>query len=189
MTKSQSNQAFNTASGQNATAAANANSTYTAAQGDVGDYTTALGQYAASNPYVQGGQFQTAQNQGLADTGAAGAQSTAQAIQSSQVRSGQNPAAGIAAAEQVSEANNRNQMSQVAQGTESRLSGLANYGSSVLNATAKPEEMEQGLLNTETGSQSNTLGDEQKASQTPSFWQELGQGAINAGANFAKGMG
>ena len=72
MTKHQSNQAFNTAAGQQSQNAANAQSSYNAAQGDIGDFKSQLANYAAQNPYVQGGQFQTSQNQQMADTAAAG---------------------------------------------------------------------------------------------------------------------
>jgi hypothetical protein len=54
------------------------------------------------------------------------------------VRSGQNPAAGIAAAEQVSQANQRNMTSSENQATQQRLQGEAGYN-------AKPEEMQAGL--------------------------------------------
>jgi len=177
MTKSQSNQAFQTGASQQAQSSANAQSSYNAAQGDVGDYKSQLAQYAAANPYVAGGQFQTAQNQQLADTAAAGSTAAQQAITGSMVRSGLNPTAAVAAGEQVAENNARSQMGAEAGANEARLSGLSNYGNSVLNATAKPEEMEQSLMSTQLGGANSALSDETNASKTPSFWQELGQSA------------
>ncbi|HET9785135.1 MAG TPA: hypothetical protein VFP94_09300 [Terriglobales bacterium] len=185
MTKSQSNQAFSTASGQNAGYNANANSTYQAATGDIGDYKSELAKYAAENPYVQGGQYQTSQNQALADTAAAQAQSAGQALQAEQVRSGQNPAAAIAATEQMNQNNTRGMMQAQAQANQQRIGQEAGYNHGVLNATAEPEQMEERLLGTETGAAQGALGDETNASKTPSFWQELGQGVINAGSSFA----
>jgi hypothetical protein len=185
LTKSQSNKAFSTASGQNAGYTANANSTYQAAQGDVGDYKSELAKYAAENPFVEGGQYQTAQNQVLADTGAAQAQSAGQALQAEQVRSGQNPAGAIAATEQMNENNTRDMMGAQAQANQQRIGQEAGYNQNVVAATAQPEDMEARLLGTETGAAEGALGDETNASKTPSFWQELGQGAIQAGSAFA----
>ena len=191
MTKSQSNTAFQNSNTQNTQENQNAQSSYTSAQNDVGNYEGQLANYSAQNPYVQGGQYQTSQNQGLADTAAAGSQAAAQAIESAGVRSGQNPSAGIAAAEQVSEANNRNQMADVDQATQQRLQGLSQYNSNVLNASAEPEKMEQGLTSGENSAANSTLGDETNASKTPSFWQQLGPALISGGAQvgaaFAKG--
>lgn len=189
MTKSQSNQAFNTASGQQATTAGNAQSSYNSAQGDVTNYQDALAQYAAQNPYTQGGQFQTAQNQQMADTAAAGSTAAQQAITGAMVRSGLNPTAAVAAGEQVAEKNAQTEMGQEAGANEARLSGLSNYNNSVLNASAKPEEMEQSLMNSQLQGTDSALGNETSASKTPSFWQELGQGVIGAGGSFAGGFG
>ena len=145
MGKAQGNQNFATSQEQNAVNANNAQSSYTSATQDIGEFKNELGKYASQNPYKQGGEFQTSQNQQLADTAAGGAQSTAQAIQGSQVRSGQNPAAGIAAAEQVSQANQRNMTSSENQATQQRIQGETGYNTNTLNASAKPEEMQAGL--------------------------------------------
>lgn len=189
MTKSQSNQAFNTASSQNAGYNANAQSTYGAENADIGEYKNALAKYAAENPYVQGGEFQTSQNQALADTSAAQAQGAGQALQAEQVRSGQNPAAAIAATEQMNENNTRNMMGAEASANTNRIGAEAGYNQGVLGATAVPAQMEQGMLGTETGAATGALNQETEASKTPSFWQELGQGVISAGSSFAGGMG
>lgn len=189
MTKSQSNQAFNTASSQNATAAANAQSTYTAAQKDIGDYQDQLARFAAANPFTAGGEYQTAQDQELASTAAAGSQAAAERAQGAAVRSGLNPNAAIAAGEQAGEANTREQMADVGQATQSRIGQEAGYNQDVLSASAVPEQMEAALEGQQLGEQSNALSDEQKASQTPSFWQELGQGVIGAGESFAGAYG
>ena len=181
MTKHQSNQAFNTAAGQQSQNAANAQSSYNAAQGDIGDFKSQLANYAAQNPYVQGGQFQTSQNQQMADTAAAGSTAAQQAITGSMVRSGLNPTAAVAAGEQVAESNARGEMGSEAAANEARLSGLANYNTGVLSASAKPEEMEQGLASTEQQGENAALNTEESGSNKPSFWQELGQEAITGG--------
>lgn len=189
MTKSQSKQAFNSASKQQGTASDNAQSSYTSAVGDIGDYKASLADYAAKNPYVQGGQFQTATNQQLADTAAGGAKAGEQAITGAMVRSGLNPAGAIAAGKQVSQENSRNLMDAEAKANEARLQGLTGYNTTVLGASAKPEEMEADLMKSQLGSEQGALGAETDAAKTPSFWQELGQGAINGGVAFAGGMG
>jgi hypothetical protein len=188
MTKSQNNQAFNTASKQQATTGANAQSSYNAAQGDITQFGDALSKYAAENPYGTGGAFQVAQNQQGADVANAGAGQLREALTSEAVRSGMNPNAGIAAGEQVAEANARNQMGINAGATEARLGAGAAYGGNVLNETAKPEEMEADLMKPELSASTGALGQETDLSKQPSFWQELGQGAINAGTAYAGGL-
>lgn len=179
MTKSQNNQAFNTASGQNQEYNANAQSTYNAAQGDIGQFQDALSKYAAENPYVQGGQFQTSQNQALADTAAAQAQSAGQGLQAEQVRSGQNPAGAIAATEQMNQNNTRQMMQAQDAATQQRLAGLTQYDTNTLNASAKPEEMEAGLMNSQLAGANSSLGQETDAAKNPSFWQQLGAAAAS----------
>ena len=181
MTKTQSNQAFNTATGENKTAGSNAQSSYDLAQGDVGSYQGQLAQYSAANPFGAGGAYQTAQNQGLASTAAAGTEAAQQAAQSAAVRSGENPAAAIAAGTNADIQNTRAQMADVAEANQNRIGQGATYGKSVLQASEVPEQMEASLTGQQLGAQSSTLGDETSASKTPSFWQELGQGVINAG--------
>lgn len=190
MTKSQSNQAFNTASGDNSKAASNAQSSYQAAQQDVGDYQSQLAKFASSNPFSAGGEYQTAQDQALASTAAAGSQAAQQAAQSAAVRNGSNPAAAIAAGTQAQIQNTQNQMGDVAQANQSRISQGAQYGQDVLQASAVPEQMEAALTGQQLGAQDSSLEDETNASKTPSFWQEFGQGvASSAGQAIGKGIG
>ena len=187
MGKAQVGQNFKSASDQNATSNAESQSSYNAAQQDVQNFGNELAAYKAKNPYVEGGQFQTSQNQQLADTAAAGAQSTAQAIQSAGVRSGQNPAAGIAAAEQISQANQRGLSADEAKATQERIGADTGYNSNVLNATAKPEEMESNLF-AKTGelAQGDLKIGAEDAAATKSFGQELGQSYAES---LGKGLG
>lgn len=189
MTKSQSNKAFKTASTQQADTSANAQSSYDAAQGDIGDFKSALAKFSSENPYVTGGAYDTAVNRTLSDTAAAGSQAADQAIQAAAVRSGQNPAAAIAAGEQVREQNTRAQMDEGAKAEQARIAGLSGYNQTALQATAEPATMEQQLMASQLGAANSALSAETEASKTPSFWQELGQGVINAGSSFAGGMG
>lgn len=188
MSKAQSTTAFNTGNATQATDQGNSQSSYNAAQDDVGNYEDQLAKFSAANPYTQGGQFQTAQNTQLADTAAAGSQAAAQAVQSAAVRSGQNPAAGIAATEQIAQQQQRNLAGEQADATTSRIASGAGYGNQVLGASAKPEEMEQQLSSTEGQLAGGALGDETKAAAVPSFTDELlsaGAGALGKAAGGA----
>lgn len=188
MTKSQSNQAFSTSATQQGQNSQNAQSSYNAATGDIGDYKSALAQYAAANPYTQGGSYQTAADQQLSDSAAGGAQGAQQAIQASMIRSGGNPAAGVAAGEQVAEQNARTGMDEQAKVAQQQATGLANYNAGVVSASAKPEEMEQQLMQSQLQGEEGALGNETNASKTPSWWQELGQGVLSAGTAYAGGL-
>lgn len=185
MSKSEEKTATGDARNQNLQFNKNAQSSYKAAEGDVGDYAGQLAKFAAANPFVQGGQYDRATTQEAADAAASGAQSAGQAMQAASVRSGMNPAAGIAATEQVAEANNRNDAAQRAAQTQQRLGLLAGYNQNVLNATAVPEQMEQGLTSTEAGAGTGTLGQEVDAAKTPSYLDQLVSGSIAAGDAFA----
>lgn len=182
MTKSQSNKAFNTAQNQQAQTSQNAQSSYNAAVGDIGDYKSSLAKYAAENPYVSGGSFETATNQRMADAAAGGAQGTQQAIQASMIRSGGNPGSAVAAGEEIARENARGQMDAQAKAEQDRAQGLANYNSGVLQATAKPEEMEADLMKDQLSSEQGALGSETDTAKTPSFWQQAGLAAIQGGA-------
>ena len=189
MSKSEEKTATGDARNQNLQYNQNAQSTYQQAQGDIGDYEGQLAKFSAANPYVQGGQFQTAQTQQAADTAAAGAQSAGQAMQAAAVRSGENPAGAIAATEQVAQANNQNLAGEEAQQTQQRLGLMAGYNQNVLSASAVPEQMEAGLTSAEAGAANNALGQEVGAAKQPSYLDELVQGGIAAGDAFAGGYG
>lgn len=185
MSKSQEATATGDAKNQNLQFNKNAQSSYTQAQSDIGDYEGQLAKYAGSNPYVAGGEYQTAQTQQAADTAAAGAQQANQAIQSAAVRSGENPTAAIAAGEQVAENNARTQTAEEAQQTQQRLGLMSGYNQNVLNATAVPEQMEATLAGQQAGAGNSALGQEVDAAKTPSYLDQLVSGSIAAGDAFA----
>lgn len=189
MSKSEEKTATGDARNQNLQFNKNAQTTYNAAQQDIGDYEGQLGKFAAENPFVQGGQFETAQTQQQADVASSGANAARQAMQSAAVRSGMNPASAIAAGEQVAEANDRNMAARDATATQQRLGLMAGYNQNVLNAAAKPEEMEAQLNAEETGAGNNALGQEVSAAKTPSYLDQLVSGSIAAGDAFAGGYG
>jgi hypothetical protein len=185
MSRGQENQVFNTSSDQNKTAATNAQTSYNAAQTDIGNYQDQLSKFASANPYGQGGEYQTATNQATSNTADAASQAAAQQMQSQAVRTGQNAAGGIAAGLQANQTNTRNLMEQQAKNNASRISSGADYGKSVLSASEVPATLEAGLTGQQLNAQSSTLSDEEKAAQTPSVMDELTRGLISAGSSFA----
>jgi hypothetical protein len=189
MSRGQENQVFNTSTSQNATAANNAQQSYNSAQGDISNYENQLSQFAAANPYGQGGQLQTAQNQATANTADAASQAANQQMQSQAVRTGQNASGGIAAGQAANEANTRNLMQQQAQNNASRISSGADYNKSVLSASEEPAKMESTLNSQELGAQTGSLNTAQGAAQTPDFEDELTSGLMSAGTAFAGGAG
>lgn len=182
MSRGQEGETFATAKGQNAGYYSNAQNSYTNAQADVGDFSDQLASYKASNPYVNGGAFQTATNQQLANTADASARSAGSRLQSQAERTGQNTAGSVAATEQMQQQNTRDLSSEEAAETQKRIGAGAGYNENVLNATAKPEEMEAGLAGQQLGAAGGALGTQQKAGETPSWTDEFGNSlATNLG--------
>jgi hypothetical protein len=189
MSRGQMGQVFGTASKENQTYNTNANTSFNAAQGDVANFADTVGAFKAANPYVQGGQAQTVENQQLSDTAAGGAQALGQTLQSAAVRGGQNPNAAIAASEKVAENNQRTLAGEEAGATERRLGAQTGYNEAGMEATGKIATLQDQLAEQQGQLGQGALGTEQKAAETPSFWDELGQGLISAGGQFARGYG
>jgi hypothetical protein len=189
MSRGQQSQVFSTGQGENKTYNSDANTSFADAQSDIGDYADSVAAYKAANPYVPGGQAETAENQQIADTADAGAQRAGEALQSQAVRTGQNASGDIAATKSIEEANDRSLMGEEAGATESRLAAGSSYGQSVVGDTGQTAGMEDKVAGQEGDLAQGALGEEEKAAQTPSFMDELGQGIIQAGDSFAGGFG
>jgi hypothetical protein len=182
ISRGQATQTFNTASDENSTNFKNAQSTFGQTQNDIGDYKNALSKFVSSNPYAAGGEFDATINPQLANVSDAGANSLAGALQNQVLRTGQNSAASLATAKAGAQQNTRDLSSSLADAQQKRIAGETGYDTTALGASAVPAQTESGLYGT-SGSQANQeLGTEEGASQTPSFWDELG-------SNFAKGLG
>lgn len=179
MSRSQEGAVVGEAKNQNAGYYSNAQNSYTNAQADVGDFSDQLAQYKASNPYVNGGAFQTATNQQLANTADASARSAGATLQGQAERTGQNTAGSVAATEQMQEQNTRDLSSEEAAQTQKRIGAGAQYNEGVLSATAKPEEMEAQLSGQQAGVGEGTLNTQQKAGETPSWLDEFGNGVAS----------
>jgi hypothetical protein len=189
MSRAQQAQVGSTAAGENQTFNQDATNSFKTTQGDIGDYATAVGAFRAQNPYGQGGQAETAENQEIADTAAGGAQAAGSALQSAAVRTGQNTGGAIAATEDMQAQNERALAGQEATATQQRLAADTGYNTTALNATAAIPGMENQVANEEANASQGALNTQEQAAQTPSFLDELGQGLITAGSNFAGGFG
>jgi hypothetical protein len=189
MSRGQETEVNTTAGNQNATFNQNAQGSYNQAQGDIGNYQSQLSQFAAANPYGQGGAYQTAVNQSTANTADAASQAAAQQAQGAAVRTGQNASGGVAAGQAANEANTRNLMAQQAQNNASRISQGAAYNAEALKASEVPATLEANLSGQQAGAGNTALGTQQKAAETPSLGEELMGGVLSAGSAFAGGFG
>lgn len=189
MSRGQQGDVIDTASGENKNYNALANTSFGKTQGDINNYADTVSAFKANNPYVQGGQAETAENQQIADTADAGARSAGQAIQSAAVRTGQNPAGAIAATEQMQQENERALTGQEAAATDKRLAAGAGYADTAMNATGNIAQAQDTLGNQEGALAQGALGTQEQAAQTPSFMDQLGTGLIQAGVSAAGAYG
>jgi hypothetical protein len=187
MSRGQEDAVAGTSAAQNEGYYNNAQTSYGDAQTDIGNYETQLGQYASDvnkfageNPYTAGGEFAKDQTQILTNTSDAGASSEKAALQDQALRTGQNMGGANATAESISEANERNLSGQEAQADQTRTADEAAYNNQTLSAqqqltsdTAVPAQMESSLYNGSATAGNAALGIDEKASETPSFWEGL----------------
>ena len=173
MSRGQEGQVVNTANAQNKTDFSNAQNSYNqtnnslnSEQGDIQDYKSQLSQYAAANPYGQGGAYQTAANQSTANTADAASQATAQKEAGAAARTGQNAGQAVAGGQAAEEANTRNL---------------------VLSASEVPATLQEGvtkgysgLTSSQDTAANDALGTEQKAGMMPSEMETLQQDASSA---------
>lgn len=189
MSRGQEAEVNKTAGNQNATFNQNAQGSYNQAQGDIGNYQAQLSQFAAANPYNQGGAYQTAVNQSTANTADAASQAAGQSLQGQAVRTGQNAAGAIGATQAVDEANTRNLMQTQANANANRISQGAGYNKEVLGASEVPATLEANLSGQQAGAGNTALDTQQKAANTPSFGEDLMQGLNSVATGFATGFG
>ena len=188
MSRGQEGAVVGTSKAQNSTYFNNAQNSYNSAQSDVGDFSKQLSDYkgqvanfSAKNPYVQGGEFDTASNRQIANTNDAAARSAGQALQGQALRTGQNSAGAVAATEAMEEQGARDTNAEQARATQQRVQGEAGYNKEalganqgVLEATAQPEQMEANLSGQQGNLAGGALSTEQKAGETPSWFDEFG---------------
>jgi len=174
MSRSQQQAVIDTAIPQNKAYNNEAQTSYGQTQQDIADYAKDVGAFKAANPYVQGGQFQTAANQGIADSAAAGAQALGQTLQGQSVRTGQNAGGAIAATEDMQARNQRAAAGEQAGATQSRLAGQTGYGEATLGAEAKIPGMEDTVANQEGQLAADALRTQAQASTTPGWGDVFG---------------
>lgn len=189
MSRGQMGNVYGTAAQQNEALNNESQSSFKTAQQDVTGYGEDVGQFEANNPYMQGGAVQTAENQGLSDIAAAGGQSAGQALQWAAVRTGQNAGGAIAATEEMNRENQRALAGNEAAATERRAAGDVGYREAGLAGREKVASLQDQLAEQQGQLASGNLKTEEEAAQMPSFMDELGQGLITAGTNFAGGFG
>ena len=188
MSRGQEGAVVGTSKAQNSTYFNNAQNSYNNAQSDVGDFQKQLSDYkgqvanfSAKNPYVQGGEFQTATNQQTANTADAAARAAGQRLQGQALRTGNNSAGAIAATEEMERQGTRDLSADQARATQQRIQGEAGYNKEalganqgVLEATAQPVQMEANLSGQQGNLAGGALSTEQKAGETPSWFDEFG---------------
>lgn len=190
MSRAQQGAVDTTAAGENSTYNTNATDAFKTAQGDIGSFADEVGAFKASNPYVQGGAVQTADNQQTADTAAGLAQSAGQGIQAAAVRTGQNAAGDIAATQDMQQQNERNLVGQEAGQTAKTAASNAGFQSEVVGDVAKTQAMQDQLAQQQGQLAQGALGTEEEAARQPSFLDELGSSfATSLGSTAGKGTG
>ena len=194
MSRAQQGQVLKTAQGENTAYNANAQTGFNTTNQDINKLGAATNKFIAGNPYQQGGQAQTLENQQLSDTAAGQAQAGGQALQSQAVRTGQNAGGAIAATEQMQQQNTRNLSGDEAKANAERIGAGADYNKGVLGATEVPAQMEASLASGSAGAGNSALDTAQKANEQPGFWDEFGNsfaqslGQTAGGGNFKVNM-
>jgi hypothetical protein len=203
MSRAQEGQVVDTAKSQNQTLNANSTTAFGAVpgdiatqQGDVNNFQSQLGKFAAANPYVQGGEFQTAQNQQLADTAAGVSDATKQAVEGASVRTGANVGGAVAGAEEAAQQAQRTMGGQVAGANQERIGQEAGYNEKALGGYQVVPGMQgqvtgqqEQLANQQGDLAAGALSTDEKASEMPS-WLEDENAMINKSAEgFAQGVG
>ena len=201
MSRAQEGAVVSSAKAQNAGYYNNAQNSYSNAQADVNNYEDQLSQYKgqvakfqSQNPYTQGGEFQTDTNRVLANTSDAAARSAGEALQAQTARTGGNTAGDVAATEKMQQQNTRTLGGEEAGAEQNRIGAEAGYNKeglsadqSLLPATAVPAQMESTLADQQGNLAAGALGTEQKAGETPSWWDEFGNAAAKGFGDLAAG--
>jgi hypothetical protein len=190
MSRGQQSQVIDTAKANSGTDQTNATDALTAEKGDIGNYQAQLSKYAASNPFTEGGEFDTATDQKLsavADAGSGAIQNQEQTIAK---RTGENAGSGEAIASEAARENQRQLSADEAGATQTRIGAKAGYDKSVVDASLAPAQLEEGIYGTSLSGGNSALGIENDAAKTPGFWDTLGDSFANGlGSTVGKGVG
>jgi hypothetical protein len=149
---------------------------------DISNYQQQLSKLAASNPYAEGGEFDTATDQKLSGVADAGSGAISNQLQTQAARTGENAGSAVATSAEAARANERQLSSDEAGATQERIGDESAYNNQVQNDEAVPAELKAGEYSTATGGADSTLGTAAQASGQPGFWDTLG-------SNYAQGLG
>lgn len=174
MSRAQQNQVNSTSAAENSSYNADATKAFGDAQADVNNYGKALGSFVAANPYVNGGQAETADNQMTADTAAGQAEAAGQSLQGQAVRTGQNAGGAIAATEEMQRQNERNLIGQEALQTKDRLAAGTDYAQAGLKGLADVTSMQDQLATQQGQLAQGALNTQEQSAQTPSWTDQFG---------------
>lgn len=180
MSRGQQQTLIDTASSQNKTNFGNSQTAFGDTQGDIGDYKNNLAKFVSGNPYTKGGEFDSTINTGLANASDAGSTSLAGALQSQTRRTGMNSAANAATAAEGARQNTRDLSASLADAQQKRIAGEAGYNQTGLQAGTVPISAESNLYGTAGGQADAALNTQAGASQTPGFWDTLGNSFAGA---------
>lgn len=187
MSRAQQSAVIDTAKADSASDQTAAETARTAENADIGNYQAQLSKFAASNPYTQGGEYDTAEDKKLSSVADAGSAAIANQEGLIAKRSGMNAAAPAAIAAEAARANERDLSAEEGQTTQTRIADKAGYDDKVLGATEVPAQLEAGLYGTSLAGAGGTLNTEAGAAQTPGFWDTLGDSFAKALGNTAGG--
>ena len=186
MSRAQQGAIESTETGASATSTTSATQSQQQEQEDINTGESQLAKAAANNPYVQGGQFQTAENQQLSNTADATAKAAAAKNQQQAQRTGQNASAGVAAGEAEQQEAQRTLSGQEGAATQQRIGSEATYNQDLLKQGTALTAEQAALSSNLTGEAQGQESTAEQAAQTPSFLDELGNGLIT-GADDAAG--
>jgi hypothetical protein len=183
---------ISTADKNSATDTGNAANTFGAAQTSIGDYQNQLAKLVSGNPYTKGGEFDSTINPMLANASDAGSNSLKGALQSQSLRTGQNSAADAATAASGAQQNTRDLSSALAGAQQSRIGSEAGYNQAALGAAATPISANSSLYGTSLSGGNAALNTAAGESNTPGFWDTLGNsfaGALGTAKGGSGGQG
>jgi hypothetical protein len=185
MSRAQQSQTFSTASGESAANETAAQGSEAKDQADIDSQESQLAKSAADNPFVQGGEFQTAENKTLAGAADATATGAAAQNQAQAKRTGENANAGVAAGEEEAQAAQRNLSAAGGEATAARIGSEAGYNKDVLGAEGSIAQQQEQLGALEGGQSQGELQTQEQAALTPSFLDELGRGLADSTGQLA----
>jgi hypothetical protein len=145
LSRGQINDTYNQAKGESTGYYNDAQNSYIQGQNAEEDYKNQLSKYASSNPYGEGGQFQTDTNKVIANTNDAMARSEGERLQGQALRTGQNSAGDVAATEEMARQGARDTSSEEAQANNQRIGAGAEYGKGVVQASEFPAQFAAGV--------------------------------------------